>query len=155
MAVWQVDFSLAPRKAIADVPRPLSQAAVGSQWWAAVPMLPDYRQRLALAAPPGDSGVAGVETWGAPDGNRVDVRSAGGRVVQVIVRVDARRPDPKFAAGLLGFVRAANAVLVRADGLVAEPTVTSFTNALRGSEAWRAVAAAAAVRTRRVEPEDE
>ena len=38
---------------------------------------------------------------------------------------------------LLQFVRTANAVLVRSDGLVVEPLVGAFAAALRSTDAWR------------------
>ena len=56
---------------------------------------------------------------------------------KVMVRVDVRRLDPKFGAALLLFVRAANGVLVRRDGLVVEATINAYTGALRRSRAWR------------------
>jgi hypothetical protein len=55
----------------------------------------------------------------------------------VTARVDVRRLDSKFGAMLLQFVRTANAVLVRSDGLVVEPLVGAFAAALRSSDAWR------------------
>jgi cysteine synthase len=53
--------------------------------------------------------------------------------------VDVRRPDAKFAAGLITFARAAGAALVRADGTAIEPTAGGFGLALRESAAWRYV----------------
>jgi len=52
-------------------------------------------------------------------------------------RVDVRRLDARFSAMLLQFARLANAVFVRADGLVVEPLVGAFGAALRTSEAWQ------------------
>ena len=55
------------------------------------------------------------------------------------VRLDVRRPDAKFAAGLLTFVRVADAAIVRGDGKVIEPNAGGFGLALRSSAAWQFV----------------
>jgi hypothetical protein len=75
--------------------------------------------------------------WGDESGNRVDVWSVGSRVKRVIARVDVRRLDSKFGAALIAFARTANAVFVRGDGLVVEPTIAAYAGALRSSSAWR------------------
>jgi hypothetical protein len=54
-----------------------------------------------------------------------------------MARVDVRRLDSKFGAALLQFVRTADAVLVRSDGLVVEPTIAAYAGALRNSAAWK------------------
>jgi len=75
--------------------------------------------------------------WGVEDGNRIDVWSEGGRVRAVTARVDVRRLDSKFGAALLQFVRTADAVLVRNDGLIVEPQIGAYAAALRSSVAWQ------------------
>ena len=140
MAAWQADFHLVPKRALAAAPSPLTAAVLdATAWWAGASLPADYRERLAAAAPPARSASPDVEAWGAEEGNRVEVRSEGGRVADARAWVDVRRPDAKFAAGLLTFARAADAVLVRADGRVTEPTAGGFGLALRGSAAWRFV----------------
>ena len=104
-----------------------------------------YREWLDATAIPDRLPTPGLEAWGDAEGNRVEVSSAAGRVTGVRVLVDVRRLDAKFAAGLLTFVRAADAALVRADGLVVEPTAGGFGLPLRGSAAWRAVQSPAAL----------
>ena len=101
-------------------------------------MLPaDYQAKLAGVASPAASASAKVQSWGPADGNRVDVWFVDGRATAVTARVDVRRLDSKFGAMLLQFVRTANAVLVRSDGLVVEPLVGAYAAALRSSDAWR------------------
>lgn len=138
MAAWQVDLHIVPRQALATVAHPLNAAIVdATDWWSSQRILADYGARLAAVAAPGQSSDAALETWGEKEGNRVDVWSNGGRVARIIVRVDVRRLDARFGAAILGLVRAANAVMIRGDGLVLEPTIAAFAGALRGSAAWR------------------
>ena len=139
MATWQADFFVVPRRALAAGPPLTAGALDATPWWAGVALPADYRERLGATAPRAPSRSPELEAWGAEDGNRVEVWSEAGRITSVRARVDVRRPDAKFAAGLLTFVRAADAALVRADGLVTEPTAGGFGQALRGSAAWRFV----------------
>lgn len=115
MADWQVDFDVVPRGTF-----PL-----------------DYAKRLNGVAAPEASSTAELQTWGTPDGNRIDVWSVDGRVTEVKAHVDVRRLDSKFGAALIQFVRTANAVLVRRDGLVVEPTIAAYAASLRTSDAWK------------------
>ena len=137
MAAWQVHFSIIPRRAFvaASASKPLPSAA--ADWWSAEPLPPDYQQKLAAVVSPAAAPGAAVQTWGAEDGNRIDVTSVGGRVTTVTAQVDVRRLDARFGAMLLQFARTANAVLVRGDGLVVEPLVGAFGAALRSSLAWK------------------
>ena len=140
MAAWQADLYVVPKRALAAAPPPLTAAALdATEWWAGAALPADYRARLAAAAPPAPSWSPALEAWGPEDGNRIEVWSEAGRITDVRARIDVRRPDAKFAAALLTFVRAAEAALVRADGWVTEPTAGGFGLALRGSAAWRFV----------------
>ena len=137
MAAWQVAFHIIPRRAL------VSHGAVDSlhldrtPWWTAHALPSDYQKRLSAIAPATPSSSAELETWGSEDGNRIDVRSDKGRVSAVTARVDVRRLDSRFGAALIHFVRAADTVLVRSDGLVVEPQIASYTAALRTSNAWK------------------
>lgn len=137
MAPWQVNFQVVPHRAMAGAPRTLTAQLVrDTDWWGAGALLPDLRERLASVAKPAASDAAGIERWGDPEGNAVEVQRVGGRVTRITARVDVRKLDAKFGAALLGFVRSAQSVLVREDGWVAEPTVGAFSGALRGDPAW-------------------
>jgi hypothetical protein len=140
MAAWQTLFHVVPRRALTLEPQPALTAARldAADWWADATLPHDYRARLSATAPAG-SQSPDRETWGAEDGNFIEVLLANGHVRAVRVRVDVRRPDAKFAAGVITFARAAGAVLVRADGSIVEATAGGFGLALRGSAAWRAV----------------
>jgi len=134
MAAWQVSFHVIPRTPVSDFsPTALER----TEWWAAAEFPSDYRRRLAEVATPMPSVGPNLETWGLEDGNRVDVLSEGGRVRRVKVQVDVRRLDSKFGAALLNFVRGADAVLIRSDGLIVAPTIGAYAGALRTSLAWR------------------
>ena len=136
MAVWQVDFSVVPRRSLAAAlvqPR----EAMDGDWWTSAPLPADLKGTLAVVAPPASSWDADLQRWGKEDGNCVDVWSVRGRVARISARVDVRRLDAKFGAMLLHFVRIADAVLVRRDGLVVAPDVGAFAAGLRSSDAWR------------------
>jgi hypothetical protein len=137
MAAWQVDFSIVPRRALATAGPAALRPSADADWWAAEALPSGYQGKLAAVASPAASSNADVQSWGPEDGNRLDVWSVGGRATKVTARVDVRRLDSKFGAMLLQFARTANAVLVRSDGLVVEPTVGAFAAALRNSAAWK------------------
>jgi hypothetical protein len=137
VAAWQVEFAIVPRRVLAAKPRPALPEVMDTAWWSAERLTSDYPRHLAAVAPLGSAPTAEPQTWGEADGNRVDVWFANGRAARMSARVDVRRLDARFGAMLLQFVRIANAVLVRRDGLVVEPIVGAFGAALRSSEAWR------------------
>ncbi len=154
MTSSQVEFLIVPRTAVAALRAPLTAATLSATaWWASARFPADYRERLAEVAPAESPVQADLESWSTHDGNRIDVTSSDGRVAEARVRVDVRRLDPKFGAALLGFVKKAQAVLVRRDGAVAEPTVSAFSGALRSSVAWRFVSEASAPSTVRAAPD--
>ena len=137
MAVWQVEFAVVPRRALASKPPVALPQIMDTDWWSTERFPAAYSQQLAAIASPGSSSTAELQTWGQEDGNRVDVWSENGKPTRMTARVDVRRLDTRFSAMLLQFTRVAGAVLVRRDGLVVEPLVGAFGAALRSSEAWR------------------
>jgi hypothetical protein len=137
MAAWQVEFSIVPRRAIAALGLPSQQGSKEIGSWAGSALPSDYQRKLAAVASPASSSNADLQSWGTEDGNRVEVWSVDGRATMIAARVDVRRLDSKFGAMLLQFVRTADAVLVRSDGLVVQPLVGAFAAALRSSSAWR------------------
>lgn len=137
MADWQVHFTIIPRRALAAARVAKQLPPVDAAWWAADVLPADYERKLAAVASLESPASATRQSWGPEDGNRVDVWSVDGRATMVTARVDVRKLDSKFGAMLLQFVRTANAVLVRSDGLIVEPLVGAFGAALRSSEAWR------------------
>ena len=137
MAAWQVEFYIIPRRALVSH-GPLDSSDLDrTPWWTTHGLPADYQKRLSAVASAGPSWSAELQTWGSQDGNRVDVWSEDGRVSAVMARVDVRRLDSRFGAALLHFVRTAQAVLVRTDGLVVEPQIATYTAALRTSDAWK------------------
>lgn len=137
MAVWQVEFAIVPRRALATKARVSLPKIMDTDWWGAESLLPGYAKQLAAIAPLASSSAAELQTWGEEDGNRVDVWSENGKATRMTARLDVRRLDSRFGAMLLQFTRIANAVLVRRDGLVVEPDVGAFGVALRTSDAWK------------------
>ena len=137
MAVWQVEFAIVPRRALAAKARAALPPVMDTDWWSSERLPPGYSQQLAAVAPPGSSSGAERQTWGETDGNRVDMWLENGKPARMSARVDVRRLDARFGAMLLQFARVAGAVLVRSDGLVVEADVGAFGAALRSSEAWR------------------
>lgn len=155
MAVWQVEFAIVPRRALAAKPRVATSQLLDTDWWSTERLPPGYTQQLAAIAAPGSSSAAELQTWGNEDGNRVDIWSANGKATRMTARVDVRRLDARFGAMLLQFARTAGAVLVRRDGLVVEPLVGAFVAALRTSEAWQYATDPAAFFASYSEPEDD
>jgi hypothetical protein len=137
MAAWQVEFYMVPRRAFANSGALSAATLSETKWWANHNLPSDYQRRLAAIAPAASSATADLQTWGTADSNRVDVWSDNGRVSTLMTRVDVRRLDSKFGAALLQFVRGVDALLVRSDGLVVEPTIAAYAAALRNSAAWK------------------
>jgi hypothetical protein len=138
MAAWQVELYILPRRALVRAPQPLTHALLAqTEWWKGSVFPRDYVTRLnalTALAPVSDKALT---RWGPPDGNAVEVTMGEGRVARVRALVDVRKLDSRFGAALLMFVRAADALLVRGDGMVVEPSIDTFARALRGSAAWR------------------
>jgi len=137
MAVWQVEFAIVPRRALATAPRLALSELLDTDWWAAERLPLDHERHLGALAPSRNASTTDRQTWGNEDGNRVDLWLEGGKPARMTARVDVRHLDATFGAKLLQFARVADAVLVRRDGLVIEPTVGAFGAALRSSEAWQ------------------
>jgi hypothetical protein len=155
MAVWQVDFAIVPRRALVTAPRAALSQVLGADWWTNERLPPGWSQQLAAIAPAGPSRTTELQTWGEQNGNRVDVWFESGRAARMIARVDVRNLDTKFGAMLLQFARLADAVLVRGDGLIVEPSVGAFGAALRTSAAWQYASDPAAHLASYSEPEDD
>jgi hypothetical protein len=117
MAIWQADFFLIPSGA-----------------W-----LPDYRARLDHLAPRGRSWSAEIETWGAEDGNRLDVYLVNGAPSDGLLRLDLRNWDPAFTAGVLALLKAQRFTLEDGSGRLIEPVLGDVALAARGSPAFRFV----------------
>jgi hypothetical protein len=137
MAVWQVEFVIVPRQALANKPRVALSQLLDTDWWSAEGLPSSYERQLTAIAPAGTSRTADLHTWGEEDGNRIDLWWDNGKPARMTARVDVRRLNATFGAKLLQFARVADAVLVRRDGLVIEPSVGAFGAALRTSEAWK------------------
>ena len=155
MAVWQVEFAIVPRRALAANPRVAVPQVLETDWWSSERLPPGYAHQLAAVATPGSAPGAERQTWGDAEGNRVDVWFENGKPSRMSARVDVRRLDARFGAMLLQFARVAGAVLVREDGLIVEPNVGAFGAALRSSEAWRYATDTAAYFASYAEPEED
>jgi hypothetical protein len=155
MAVWQVEFAIVPRRALLVNPRVPIEGILATDWWSAERLPAGFSQQLAAIAPSGASSSAERQTWGEADGNRVDVWFEHGHATRMTAHVDVRRLDAKFGAMLIQFARVADAVFIRADGLVVEPLVGAFGAALRSSPAWRYVSDPVEFLASRSEPDDE
>ena len=155
MAVWQVEFAIVPRRVLEAGSRPALTGVMDTDWWSTERLPSDYARHLTAVAPSASAGAAELQTWGDEDGNRVDVWTENGRATRMTARVDVRRLDARFGAMVLQFARVANAVLVRRDGLIVEPTVGAFGAALRSSQAWRYASDPAAFLASASEPDDD
>jgi len=155
MAVWQVEFAIVPRRALARNPRGLLANVLDTDWWSAERLPPEFSRQLAAIAPGGSPPTSERHTWGDAEGNHVDVWFSNGQATRMTAHVDVRRLDAKFGATLLQFARVADAVFVRADGLVVEPLVGAFGAALRSSPAWQYVVDPQTFLSTHAEPDEE
>src|SRR4051812_30409013 len=103
MAIWQVEFAIVPRRALAAAPRISLDRVVSTDWWASGSLPADYGHHLAATAPAatGQAATESHQTWGESDGNRVDVWFERGRAIRITAHVDVRRLDSRFGAMLL------------------------------------------------------
>lgn len=108
-----------------------------ANWWTATDLPSGHERQLSGIVRSGTSSTADLQTWGNEDSNRIDIWLENGKPARMTARVDVRRLDATFGAKLLQFARIADAVLVRHDGLVIEPSVGAFGAALRTSDAWK------------------
>lgn len=154
MAAWQVNFAIVPRRAL-GAPRTNVGNLIDNNWWAAQTLPADYARQLTAIASPAAHSREALQSWGDPDGNRIDVWSENGRAARITAHVDVRRLDARFGAMILGFARVADAVLMREDGLVIEPIVGAFGAALRNSDAWKFANDPAAHIAKYAEPDDD
>ena len=72
MAVWQVEFAIVPRRALATKARVALPQIMETDWWSTEHLPAGYSQQLAAIATPGASKAAELQTWGEEDGNRVE-----------------------------------------------------------------------------------
>ena len=103
MAVWQVEFAIVPRRALATKERVQIADLLNTDWWSSEHLPPGYAQHIGAIAPAGSSWTAELQTWGREDENRVDVWFKNGKAVRMVARVDVRRLDARFGAMLTSF----------------------------------------------------
>ena len=118
MAAWQCDFEFRSTR----------------------PWPTDYRARLDQIAPRGASWSAGLETWGADDGDRIDVWLRDGGPQDGLMRLDVRNLDPNFIGGALEVLEDLGAEIRDSAGAVIEPNLAQVMLAVRRSAAFRFVA---------------
>jgi hypothetical protein len=146
MAVWQCDLDLLPRaKVVAvcgSVPERLeTEVDAATDWWQGVEIAPDYPQTLGsfMDISQKASWSRDLITWGDEDGDCIDVFTEEGEVVEVAVRVNARRLNRKFLEGVSNFARRYNCVVLTEDMALLEPDVDLLYEAIRRSRAMRFV----------------
>jgi hypothetical protein len=138
MSAWQVVFHIIPRRGLANQPQVLAPAALEeTDWWASSSPPVDYMEQLSTVTGAAPTGTDARKSWGPQVGYRIEVRRDAGRVMGIKVFVDVRRLDSRFGAALLLFLRAADAVLIRRDGVVVPGRIDEFAKSLRSSAAWR------------------
>ena len=79
MAVWQVEFAIVPRRALATTPPVPLAEIMDADWWSSERLPSGYFQQLAAFAPSGSPSAAQLQTWGEQDGKRVDVWFENGK----------------------------------------------------------------------------
>lgn len=127
MATWQFDLRLVPRTSITrhglQAEDRLSVALLDDvEWWEGCTLPSDYPERLAAFLPVAKPWSEGWNVFGTEDGTRVDVITAGQRVEEVRMRIDARHVDADIIEHLVAFATGIDALLVSPEGRVFEPT---------------------------------
>src|SRR4051794_30035727 len=64
MAVWQVEFAIVPRRALAAKPKVGATQIIDTDWWNTERLPPGYSQQLAAIVPLGSSWATELQTWG-------------------------------------------------------------------------------------------
>jgi hypothetical protein len=139
MATWQCDFFLIPRASVSEVIMEHQGVRVDA-WspdgrWAGYHLPPDYEERLSASLVRGASWDADLQTWGEEQGNRVDVWAENGRVEEVMVRVDARRPERSFVEQVADFASYCELIAVSPERRLFEPTPDNLLLEVRRSAA--------------------
>jgi hypothetical protein len=145
MAAWQCAFLLAPRAELRAGAEPLPEWLPADRvrdtlWWRRASPPADLLARAGAAAPAAPPWSTDLTTFGREDGDRIDVWREGNRVTSVLVRVDLRQPNRRFLGAVVDLARAADAVLLRLDGLVVPALRAALEEAATSSAAARFVA---------------
>jgi hypothetical protein len=148
MAIWQYDLRVIPRSGLSqwlstDVPIMPSQVDNESleqtDWWKLVKP-ESVSQVLSTLLPQRPVGWdARTVSWGSEDGHRIDLVRDGGRVEELLVRIDVRSLLDGFLPRLLGALEDLGCLLVTETRRIIEPNAEALWNELRQSSAWRYV----------------
>ena len=140
MATWQFDLYLVPQgKVPRGTQRVRAEDFESEDWWRGY-TLP---QESLDAATNGLTRLAqwtpAIQSWGADDGNRLDVFIGESGVDEVRIRIDARSLDTGFLRRVIALAHNADGVFISADMQVVPPLATEVSAAVRDSDAWRFV----------------
>jgi hypothetical protein len=139
MATWQFDVYLVPRSkletVLGEIPERISPAQFDSTtWWDDAALPPGYTQLLSSFLSEQRSWSTELRTWGAEDGNRIDVGYTGTALSDVRVRFDLRHVDIGFVEAVVRLAQKADCWLVTEE-LEAIPPLTEklFTEVMNSS----------------------
>ncbi|XXY54983.1 hypothetical protein WME91_28010 [Sorangium sp. So ce269] len=139
MAIWQCSFLLVPSTGLGrDAGVLLERIERGDLWAHAQP--DEAIERAAsdvLGRSP--SWSPEVDIWGHDDATCLTMIREGGRVVEVLLRVDLRSVQRAELVRLLDGLRRARVLLIDEARQLHEPTFPAVLHALKMSKAWRYV----------------
>ncbi|WP_437755253.1 hypothetical protein [Sorangium sp. So ce1389] len=139
MAIWQCSFLLVPSTELGrDAALLLERMESGDLWAHAQP--DEAIERAAtdvLGRSP--SWSPEVDIWGHDDTTCLTMIREGGRVVEVLLRIDLRSVQRADLVRLLDGLRRAGVLLVDETKQLHEPTLPAVLHALKMSRAWRYV----------------
>ena len=144
MATWQYDLLLIPRlkllKQYGSIPLQMRAEDYEQQeWWIDVSVPDDLEIRLSDICKPLSSWSDSARSWGAEDGNRIDVCYSDGHLREMSVRIDLRQRIAPFLQQILELASSLDCVFCSYGGEVFEPDREVAVRNIARSPAFRFV----------------
>jgi hypothetical protein len=112
---------------------------VAADWWAATQPPADFETKISEFLAERTPWSPDLRTWGAEDGNRIDVWREGRRVDSIRIRIDMREPSVDMVRHLTAMAAYCDAAFLRHDGLFVPASDDALASAAMTSAAARFV----------------
>lgn len=142
MATWQFDLHLVPSGNLIAAVGASTERITEDQfdqiaWWNGVELPNTLEYALNTILPPAEAWAAGIEAWGAEDGNRLEIYRVRGEVDEVRVRIDVRQLDLGFIEGVVRIASSIGCIFLTEELEVVKPDALSLLTEIRNSSAHR------------------
>ncbi len=142
MATWQYEFIVVPREpirqAFGEVPKEIEPEAFDSRnWW--TDMHAPSENELSELLARGSSWSDSMRTWGATDGDRIDLYFDEDELHEILVRIDLRNVSRTFMHGVLELANRYDCVFRTEDGTLLRPEFGVLLQDIAKSSAFRFV----------------